>query len=232
MLVSTLYTFLPYPSSTRVPLNWILFCLALRCESQFTSPDERCISLEGTVCLYWELYIAKRGVHCCTTWNKVPFAYQIPHFYLLRSRSLSPCPCCTSLFYTSYALWTMFQSYFRITRTGVQVPISLRPGAFFTDQSSCLRFCNCLPVRCVQHILVLISLVWWYRCLLCPTAEDWWWASRLCMLRIRGFSLLINVAIPSTDFQQTNDCTHTNTTFILRQPLLTRLISIPSCHTS
>lgn len=172
MLVSTLYTFLLYPSSTRVPLNWILFCLALRCESQFTSPDEHCISLEGTVCLYWELYIAKHGVHCCTTWNKVPFTYRIPHFYLLRSRSLSPCPCCMSLFYASYALWTMFQSYFWITWTGVRVPISSRPGAFFTDQSSCLRFCNCLPVRCVQHIPVLISLVWWYRCLSCPTVED------------------------------------------------------------
>ncbi len=28
-----------------------------------------------------------------------------------------------------------------------------------------------------------------------------WWASRLCTLRIRGFSLLINVAVPSTAFQ-------------------------------
>ncbi len=48
-----------------------------------------------------------------------------------------------------------------------------------------------------------------------------WWASRLCMLRIRGFYLLINVAVSSTAFQQTNDCIPTDPTFILWQPLLT-----------
>ncbi len=44
------------------------------------------------------------------------------------------------------------------------------------------------------------------------------------MLRIRGFCLLINATVPSTAFQQTNDYTHTDTTFILWQPLLTRLV--------
>ncbi len=44
------------------------------------------------------------------------------------------------------------------------------------------------------------------------------------MLRIHGFYLLINVAIPSMAFQQTNDCTPTDTTFILWQPLLTRFV--------
>ncbi len=52
-------------------------------------------------------------------------------------------------------------------------------------------------------------------------AQRRWWASRLCTLRIRGFCLLNNATIPSTDFQQTNDCTHTDTTFILWQLLLT-----------
>ncbi len=58
---------------------------------------------------------------------------------------------------------------------------------------------------------------------------DWerWWASRLCTLRIRGFCLLINVTVPSTYSQQTNDCTLTDTTFILRQPLLTRFVIHP-----
>ena len=41
------------------------------------------------------------------------------------------------------------------------------------------------------------------------------------MLRIHGFSLLINATVPSTAFQQINDCTPTDTTFILWQPLLT-----------
>ncbi len=47
------------------------------------------------------------------------------------------------------------------------------------------------------------------------------------MLRTRGFPLLINATVPSTAFQQTNDCTRTDTTFILRQPLLTRFVIHP-----
>ncbi len=49
----------------------------------------------------------------------------------------------------------------------------------------------------------------------------------LCTLRIRGFSLLINATIPSMAFQQTNDCTHIDTTFILQQPLLTCFVIHP-----
>ncbi len=41
------------------------------------------------------------------------------------------------------------------------------------------------------------------------------------MLRIHGFILLINVAIPSMAFQYIKDCTHGNTTFTLWQPFLT-----------
>ncbi len=47
------------------------------------------------------------------------------------------------------------------------------------------------------------------------------------MLRIRGFCLLINVTVPSTDSQQTNDCTLTDTTFILQKPLLTHFVIHP-----
>ena len=65
------------------------------------------------------------------------------------------------------------------------------------------------------------------RCELIPS----WWAPEIMGLRLllmslqalyaqNSFCLLINATVPSTDFQQTNDCTHTDTTFILWQPLL------------
>ncbi len=48
--------------------------------------------------------------------------------------------------------------------------------------------------------------------------------SRIC--------LLINAKVPSTPFQQTNDYTHIDTTFIYGNHSSRALLSIPSCHAS
>ncbi len=46
------------------------------------------------------------------------------------------------------------------------------------------------------------------------------------------FSLLINTTVPSTAFQQTNDCMHTDTTSYYSNHSSYALLSILFCHAS
>ncbi len=61
-------------------------------------------------------------------------------------------------------------------------------------------FCIVLMIMFLVYAIWLFSFSSYLSCRYHPSSARWW-ASRLCTLRIHGFSLLTNVDVPSTAFQ-------------------------------